>query len=984
MPQYLTPAYDVRIYAPDGTRRKISPNAVQPRTAWKNVRYGGYADASLVLSGKASELSAIRENDRVRIYVKMPDNSFVLRYSGFITQTGRTVGDPITLSIVAQGMYSRIAAVPIDARYINAFPVDVINVFSSFANIEAKTAYPALNIDIQSATLGITAQTEDAFNKSLGDAFKSLSERFEGLAAFGCDELPTTVGQTPVDRLYLRSVSSRTTPDFTLPVPGIWQGSAVAEATGGPDVSKLANIVTVTGADNLYPNLLASACKGNVGFEKPVLSGANNANRLQNASFDYFDGNYLPFNYWTITPFPSGSPGAVASNGGNGNTRTGYYMAYLFTVGQTISQRASDTVTAGDTEIVGVYARRGLSTSAATFRVSVQFYNVSNATVGSAINTDYAPDASGGWKEFSAPYVVPATASYYIVTFSLLTTTGPYTGIEGVMLDDTFAYRAALSQDGWQTKKEGSATFNSVEWATTRQSSQGRYSVALDVSASDTDGQDARLEPASRFAVVGNTTVRFAADMRSWDGTTAGKVRMEIRFYDSAGNEISGGYGDLVMASGAITATWSQRQFTATAPGNAASAAVRITFRGNSKIFIDRMMVRNSSAPVLADGSYEWVDDGPYRQTFRVTDADFSSSLSTAAKDSITTYGARYNQIQSDAVNDRTTAVALLTAYLNVYAVALYNPIITIADSPVTILPGQTIRLAGELGAFLSGAQGKALMVAEVSESVEADGSVLTTLSLEVEKPTIERLVMETIKKGKLSSTGGGVSSFTPTGGSAVSTPVSTAVAGSGLTSVGLTMPGQFTVSGSPLTANGTIGVTLNSQSANLLWASPDGASGAPSFRTLALADIPNLLITGAKIANTTVTVGKLSATGTADSTTFLRGDGAWATPSGGSGFPINGVTTLSGGNGSSYTYTLSTSNKCYDISSTAGITIVTLPTMSVGDVVMVRKVSTGTYQFVTASGQTLTPSSLSFSGGQVTCTFVCVATNDVRLMANV
>lgn len=35
---------------------------------------------------------------------------------------------------------------------------------------------------------------------------------------------------------------------------------------------------------------------------------------------------------------------------------------------------------------------------------------------------------------------------------------------------------------------------------------------------------------------------------------------------------------------------------------------------------------------------------------------------------------------------------------------------------------------------------------------------------------------------------------------------------------------------------------------------------------------------------NSTVTVAKISATGTADNTTFLRGDGAWAVPSGGGG----------------------------------------------------------------------------------------------------
>ena len=144
----------------------------------------------------------------------------------------------------------------------------------------------------------------------------------------------------------------------------------------------------------------------------------------------------------------------------------------------------------------------------------------------------------------------------------------------------------------------------------------------------------------------------------------------------------------------------------------------------------------------------------------------------------------------------------------------------------------------------------------------------------------------------------------------------------SGLTSVSLAMPSQFTLDNSPLTTNGVITVSLASQAANLLWASPDGASGIPTFRSLALADIPNLLVTGAKIANTTVTVGKLSATGTADSTTFLRGDGAWATPATSSSSTLNIVTA----SGTTYT---ATNTDDVVISTNASPITVTLPSAS-------------------------------------------------------
>ena len=60
-----------------------------------------------------------------------------------------------------------------------------------------------------------------------------------------------------------------------------------------------------------------------------------------------------------------------------------------------------------------------------------------------------------------------------------------------------------------------------------------------------------------------------------------------------------------------------------------------------------------------------------------------------------------------------------------------------------------------------------------------------------------------------------------------------------GITSITLTAPGQFSVSGSPLTSNGTLGFSWVNQSANLVLAGPTSGSAAPTFRALVPGDLP-------------------------------------------------------------------------------------------------------------------------------------------------
>lgn len=65
------------------------------------------------------------------------------------------------------------------------------------------------------------------------------------------------------------------------------------------------------------------------------------------------------------------------------------------------------------------------------------------------------------------------------------------------------------------------------------------------------------------------------------------------------------------------------------------------------------------------------------------------------------------------------------------------------------------------------------------------------------------------------------------------------------VTSVALTLPNIFSVSGSPITSSGTLTATLATQSANTVFAGPTtGSPATPTFRSLVAADIPDAMLT--------------------------------------------------------------------------------------------------------------------------------------------
>jgi hypothetical protein len=86
---------------------------------------------------------------------------------------------------------------------------------------------------------------------------------------------------------------------------------------------------------------------------------------------------------------------------------------------------------------------------------------------------------------------------------------------------------------------------------------------------------------------------------------------------------------------------------------------------------------------------------------------------------------------------------------------------------------------------------------------------------------------------------------------------------GGTVTSVGLSLPAIFSVSGSPVTGSGTLTTTLVNQPANLVWAGPSsGPDAPPTFRSLVVGDLPS----GAFASSITGTANQVLANGTSGS----------------------------------------------------------------------------------------------------------------------
>jgi hypothetical protein len=197
------------------------------------------------------------------------------------------------------------------------------------------------------------------------------------------------------------------------------------------------------------------------------------------------------------------------------------------------------------------------------------------------------------------------------------------------------------------------------------------------------------------------------------------------------------------------------------------------------------------------------------------------------------------------------------------------------------------------------------------------------------------------------------------------------------VTSVGLSMPTQFTVTNSPVTSSGTLTAAWNTQTANYVLAGPtSGGAAAPSFRALVAGDVPALsyvssvsatapitstggltptiAVTSAALTktddtNVTLTLGGSPTTALLAATSLTLGwSGTLAVGRGGLGIsttPSNGFLPI--GNGTNYTAAALTAGTGITITNASGA--VTIAATAGGGSAPITK----TANFTVANGDT-------------------------------